>query len=82
MFLLFVLEVTWEDEQKKVNGTVIDDIPLPQKKHQSEPGLSGFGKPLKAWEDKHGISCFLNMRVLASRFSHFGVNLVCSTYLD
>ena len=48
MFLLFVLEVTWEDEQKKVNGTVVDDIPLPQKKQQSEPGLSGFGKPLKA----------------------------------
>ncbi|XP_045037498.2 regulating synaptic membrane exocytosis protein 2 isoform X32 [Desmodus rotundus] len=31
-------EVTWEDEQKKVNGTVVDDIPLPQKKQQSEPG--------------------------------------------
>uniref|UniRef100_A0A671G4L9 Regulating synaptic membrane exocytosis 2 n=1 Tax=Rhinolophus ferrumequinum TaxID=59479 RepID=A0A671G4L9_RHIFE len=31
-------EVTWEDQQKKVNGTIIDDIPLPKKKHQSEPG--------------------------------------------
>ncbi|XP_074172961.1 regulating synaptic membrane exocytosis protein 2 isoform X11 [Rhinolophus sinicus] len=30
-------EVTWEDQQKKVNGTIIDDIPLPKKKHQSEP---------------------------------------------
>uniref|UniRef100_A0A8C0BAS5 Regulating synaptic membrane exocytosis 2 n=1 Tax=Buteo japonicus TaxID=224669 RepID=A0A8C0BAS5_9AVES len=38
-------EVTWEDQQKKVNGTVTDDKPLPKKKHHSEPGLSGFGKP-------------------------------------
>ncbi|XP_049673769.1 regulating synaptic membrane exocytosis protein 2 isoform X36 [Accipiter gentilis] len=30
-------EVTWEDQQKKVNGTVTDDKPLPKKKHHSEP---------------------------------------------
>ncbi|KAM9198244.1 regulating synaptic membrane exocytosis protein 2 isoform 6-T6 [Dugong dugon] len=30
-------EVTWEDQQKKVNGTITDDKPLPKKKHQSEP---------------------------------------------
>ncbi|XP_037594608.1 regulating synaptic membrane exocytosis protein 2 isoform X28 [Cebus imitator] len=30
-------EVTWEDQQKKVNGTISDDKPLPKKKHQSEP---------------------------------------------
>ncbi|XP_048657958.1 regulating synaptic membrane exocytosis protein 2 isoform X49 [Marmota marmota marmota] len=30
-------EVTWEDQQKKVNGTISDDTPLPKKKHQSEP---------------------------------------------
>ncbi|KAM8784343.1 regulating synaptic membrane exocytosis protein 2 isoform 36-T37 [Rhynchonycteris naso] len=30
-------EVTWEDQQEKVNGTIIDDIPLPKKKHQAEP---------------------------------------------
>nr|XP_019606182.1 PREDICTED: regulating synaptic membrane exocytosis protein 2 isoform X21 [Rhinolophus sinicus] len=34
-------EVTWEDQQKKVNGTIIDDIPLPKKKHQSEPEAGG-----------------------------------------
>lgn len=44
----FALEVTWEDQQEKVNGTVSDDMPLPQKKQQSEPGLSGRGKPRKA----------------------------------
>uniref|UniRef100_A0A8D0F5Z3 Regulating synaptic membrane exocytosis 2 n=1 Tax=Strix occidentalis caurina TaxID=311401 RepID=A0A8D0F5Z3_STROC len=32
-------EVTWEDQQKKVNGTITDDKPLPKKKHHSEPGL-------------------------------------------
>uniref|UniRef100_A0A8C0DLA7 Regulating synaptic membrane exocytosis 2 n=1 Tax=Balaenoptera musculus TaxID=9771 RepID=A0A8C0DLA7_BALMU len=32
-------EVTWEDQQKKVNGTLSDDKPLPKKKHQSEPGF-------------------------------------------
>ncbi|XP_054548014.1 regulating synaptic membrane exocytosis protein 2 isoform X1 [Talpa occidentalis] len=31
-------KVTWEDQQKKVNGTISDDKPLPKKKHQSEPG--------------------------------------------
>ncbi|KAM5137502.1 regulating synaptic membrane exocytosis protein 2 isoform 24-T24 [Callospermophilus lateralis] len=31
-------KVTWEDQQKKVNGTISDDTPLPKKKHQSEPG--------------------------------------------
>ena len=31
-----------------MNGTISDDKPLPTKKHQSEPGLSGFGKQLKA----------------------------------
>ncbi|XP_040443529.1 regulating synaptic membrane exocytosis protein 2 isoform X25 [Falco naumanni] len=31
-------EVTWEDQQKKVNGTITDDKPLPKKKHHSEPG--------------------------------------------
>ncbi|KAM8784342.1 regulating synaptic membrane exocytosis protein 2 isoform 35-T36 [Rhynchonycteris naso] len=31
-------KVTWEDQQEKVNGTIIDDIPLPKKKHQAEPG--------------------------------------------
>nr|XP_054374708.1 regulating synaptic membrane exocytosis protein 2 isoform X22 [Pongo abelii] len=31
-------EVTWEDQQKKVNGTISDDKPLPKKKHQSETG--------------------------------------------
>lgn len=78
----FVLEVTWED-QKKVNGTISDDKSLPKKKHQSESGLSGFGKPLKAWDYKHCISCFLNMCVLlVPPFSHFGVNfIVCRTYL-
>ncbi|KAM8936594.1 regulating synaptic membrane exocytosis protein 2 isoform 6-T6 [Lycaon pictus] len=30
-------EVTWEDQQKKLNGTISDDKPLPKKKHQSEP---------------------------------------------
>ncbi|XP_027705689.1 regulating synaptic membrane exocytosis protein 2 isoform X1 [Vombatus ursinus] len=30
-------EVTWEDQQKKVNGTIADDKPLPKKKHQTEP---------------------------------------------
>ncbi|XP_032101858.1 regulating synaptic membrane exocytosis protein 2 isoform X19 [Sapajus apella] len=30
-------EVTWEDQQKKVNGTISDDKTLPKKKHQSEP---------------------------------------------
>ncbi|KAG3273759.1 regulating synaptic membrane exocytosis 2, transcript variant X8 [Ictidomys tridecemlineatus] len=30
-------KVTWEDQQKKVNGTISDDTPLPKKKHQSEP---------------------------------------------
>ncbi|XP_073186451.1 regulating synaptic membrane exocytosis protein 2 isoform X10 [Lepidochelys kempii] len=30
-------EVTWEDQQKKVNGTITDDKPLPKKKHHSEP---------------------------------------------
>ncbi|XP_071594239.1 regulating synaptic membrane exocytosis protein 2 isoform X21 [Heliangelus exortis] len=30
-------EVTWEDQQKKVNGTISDDKPLPKKKHHSEP---------------------------------------------
>nr|XP_023504573.1 regulating synaptic membrane exocytosis protein 2 isoform X4 [Equus caballus] len=31
-------EVTWEDQQKKLNDTISDDKPLPKKKHQSEPG--------------------------------------------
>nr|XP_021402175.1 regulating synaptic membrane exocytosis protein 2 isoform X2 [Lonchura striata domestica] len=31
-------EVTWEDQQKKVNGTITDDKPLPKKKHHSETG--------------------------------------------
>ncbi|KAJ1193447.1 hypothetical protein NDU88_002745 [Pleurodeles waltl] len=30
-------EVTWEDQQRKVNGTVTDDKPLPRKKQHSEP---------------------------------------------
>ncbi|XP_026697842.1 regulating synaptic membrane exocytosis protein 2 isoform X2 [Athene cunicularia] len=30
-------KVTWEDQQKKVNGTITDDKPLPKKKHHSEP---------------------------------------------
>ncbi|XP_076185401.1 regulating synaptic membrane exocytosis protein 2 isoform X27 [Aptenodytes patagonicus] len=30
-------EVTWEDQQKKVNGTIADDKPLPKKKQHSEP---------------------------------------------
>ncbi|XP_019326812.1 PREDICTED: regulating synaptic membrane exocytosis protein 2, partial [Aptenodytes forsteri] len=30
-------EVTWEDQQKKMNGTIADDKPLPKKKHHSEP---------------------------------------------
>lgn len=42
IFFWFMLEVTWEDQQKKVNGTITDDKPLPKKKHHSEPGLSGF----------------------------------------
>ncbi|XP_051467469.1 regulating synaptic membrane exocytosis protein 2 isoform X6 [Apus apus] len=29
-------KVTWEDQQKKVNGTISDDKPLPKKKHHSE----------------------------------------------
>ncbi|KAM6318526.1 regulating synaptic membrane exocytosis protein 2 isoform 3-T3 [Aegotheles albertisi] len=29
-------EVTWEDQQKKVNGTISDEKPLPKKKHHSE----------------------------------------------
>lgn len=44
-FFWFMLEVTWEDQQKKVNGTITDDKSLPKKKHHTEPGLSGFGKP-------------------------------------
>ncbi|PKU42849.1 regulating synaptic membrane exocytosis protein 2 isoform x3 [Limosa lapponica baueri] len=35
--MLVVQEVTWEDQQKKVNGTITDDKPLPKKKHHSEP---------------------------------------------
>uniref|UniRef100_A0A8B9WU69 Regulating synaptic membrane exocytosis 2 n=1 Tax=Bos mutus grunniens TaxID=30521 RepID=A0A8B9WU69_BOSMU len=35
-------EVTWEDQQKKMNGTISDDKPLPTKKHQSEPGFLGI----------------------------------------
>nr|XP_026648711.1 regulating synaptic membrane exocytosis protein 2 isoform X7 [Zonotrichia albicollis] len=31
-------KVTWEDQQKKVNGTITDDKPLPKKKHHSETG--------------------------------------------
>uniref|UniRef100_A0A994J7I0 Regulating synaptic membrane exocytosis 2 n=1 Tax=Homo sapiens TaxID=9606 RepID=A0A994J7I0_HUMAN len=34
-------EVTWEDQQKKVNGTISDDKPLPKKKHQSETEAGG-----------------------------------------
>ncbi|XP_068251952.1 regulating synaptic membrane exocytosis protein 2 isoform X2 [Nyctibius grandis] len=30
-------EVTWEDQLKKVNGTITDDKPFPKKKHHSEP---------------------------------------------
>ncbi|XP_075438660.1 regulating synaptic membrane exocytosis protein 2 isoform X40 [Ascaphus truei] len=30
-------EVTWEDQQRKVNGTITDDKQLPTKKHHSEP---------------------------------------------
>ncbi|XP_065483906.1 regulating synaptic membrane exocytosis protein 2 isoform X2 [Caloenas nicobarica] len=30
-------KVTWEDQQKKVNGTITDDKPLLKKKHHSEP---------------------------------------------
>ncbi|XP_068528567.1 regulating synaptic membrane exocytosis protein 2 isoform X44 [Anas acuta] len=30
-------EVTWEDQQKKVNGTITDEKLLPKKKHHSEP---------------------------------------------
>ncbi|XP_035172376.1 regulating synaptic membrane exocytosis protein 2 isoform X6 [Oxyura jamaicensis] len=30
-------EVTWEDQQKKVNGTITDDKLLTKKKHHSEP---------------------------------------------
>ncbi|XP_068017347.1 regulating synaptic membrane exocytosis protein 2 isoform X35 [Melanerpes formicivorus] len=30
-------EVTWEDQQKKLNGAVTDDKPLPKKKPHSEP---------------------------------------------
>ncbi|XP_048364125.1 regulating synaptic membrane exocytosis protein 2 isoform X23 [Sphaerodactylus townsendi] len=30
-------EVTWEDQQKKVNGTITDDKSLPKKKHHTEP---------------------------------------------
>ncbi|KQK78482.1 regulating synaptic membrane exocytosis protein 2 isoform X11 [Amazona aestiva] len=35
--MLVVQEVTWEDQQRKVNGTIADDKPLPKKKHHSEP---------------------------------------------
>ncbi|MGH0131126.1 UNVERIFIED_CONTAM: hypothetical protein FKN15_034164 [Acipenser sinensis] len=38
-------EVTWEDQQRKVNGTVTDD--RTKQKHQSEPGLSGCEKICK-----------------------------------
>ncbi|XP_053169327.1 regulating synaptic membrane exocytosis protein 2 isoform X10 [Hemicordylus capensis] len=31
-------EVTWEDQQKKVNGTITDDKSLPKKKHHTQPG--------------------------------------------
>ncbi|XP_072266865.1 regulating synaptic membrane exocytosis protein 2 isoform X12 [Pyxicephalus adspersus] len=31
-------EVTWEDQQRKVNGAITDDKPLPRKKAHSEPG--------------------------------------------
>lgn len=44
----FMLEVTWEDQQEKVNGTVNDDMPSPPKKQQSESGWSGCGQPLEA----------------------------------
>ncbi|XP_074123655.1 regulating synaptic membrane exocytosis protein 2 isoform X47 [Sminthopsis crassicaudata] len=37
-FSWFMPEVTWEDQQKKVNGTITDDKPLPKKKQQTEPG--------------------------------------------
>ncbi|XP_068528526.1 regulating synaptic membrane exocytosis protein 2 isoform X6 [Anas acuta] len=30
-------KVTWEDQQKKVNGTITDEKLLPKKKHHSEP---------------------------------------------
>ncbi|XP_072266884.1 regulating synaptic membrane exocytosis protein 2 isoform X29 [Pyxicephalus adspersus] len=30
-------EVTWEDQQRKVNGAITDDKPLPRKKAHSEP---------------------------------------------
>ncbi|XP_060099353.1 regulating synaptic membrane exocytosis protein 2 isoform X16 [Heteronotia binoei] len=30
-------EVTWEDQQTKVNGTITDDKSLPKKKHHTEP---------------------------------------------
>nr|XP_056710737.1 regulating synaptic membrane exocytosis protein 2 isoform X3 [Euleptes europaea] len=30
-------KVTWEDQQKKVNGTITDDKSLPKKKHHTEP---------------------------------------------
>ncbi|XP_030073495.1 regulating synaptic membrane exocytosis protein 2 isoform X5 [Microcaecilia unicolor] len=32
----FDRKVTWEDQQKKVNGTITDEKPLPKKKHHSE----------------------------------------------
>ncbi|XP_072266872.1 regulating synaptic membrane exocytosis protein 2 isoform X18 [Pyxicephalus adspersus] len=31
-------KVTWEDQQRKVNGAITDDKPLPRKKAHSEPG--------------------------------------------
>uniref|UniRef100_A0A6I8QA09 Regulating synaptic membrane exocytosis 2 n=1 Tax=Xenopus tropicalis TaxID=8364 RepID=A0A6I8QA09_XENTR len=31
-------EVTWEDQQRKVNGSITDDKHLPRKKQHSEPG--------------------------------------------
>uniref|UniRef100_A0ABM5GCG9 Regulating synaptic membrane exocytosis protein 2 isoform X47 n=1 Tax=Pogona vitticeps TaxID=103695 RepID=A0ABM5GCG9_9SAUR len=30
-------EVTWEDQQEKVNGTITDDKSLPRKKHHTQP---------------------------------------------
>lgn len=72
---LFTLEVSWEDQQEKVNGTVGDGIPLPRKKQQSEPGLSD--SETAASMRGYALRFMLvNLRVLAPRFSHVGVNFI------
>uniref|UniRef100_A0A8C5MIA2 Regulating synaptic membrane exocytosis 2 n=1 Tax=Leptobrachium leishanense TaxID=445787 RepID=A0A8C5MIA2_9ANUR len=47
-------EVTWEDQQRKVNGAIADERQLPKKNHHSEPGA------LDADERTHQMKMKLN----------------------